>query len=266
MQVLFSRQIRDYFAKYETVRFTVCMFFDFVNRFRRGRSVEPEILQLGSQTVPLLVVRNPRAKRYLLRLRPDGTARVTIPRGGSRDEAHFFIERNRGWLQRQLEQLQKHPRYPATWHIGTELHLRGELVQIESIDTHTIRLGMEMVKVADVKADLRPAIEKHLRAVATRDLPSRVADLAAQHGLSVARVTVRNQRRRWGSCSRRGAISLNWRLVQLPEFVSDYIILHELAHLREMNHSHRFWAEVERLCPHYRLAETWLKKNRHLSR
>lgn len=76
-------------------------------------------------------------------------------------------------------------------------------------------------------------------------------ELAALHGIGVARVSVRNQRSRWGSCSRRGTISLNWRLIQTPEEVRDYIILHELPHRRHMNHSLRFWQEVERLCPGY---------------
>ena len=74
-------------------------------------------------------------------------------------------------------------------------------------------------------------------------------------------MTVRNQRSRWGSCSRRGTISLNWRLVQTPDLVRDYIIHHELMHLREMNHSARFWARVEEVCPGWREAERWLKRN-----
>jgi predicted metal-dependent hydrolase len=86
-------------------------------------------------------------------------------------------------------------------------------------------------------------------------------EYATQHELPVKRVTVRNQRSRWGSCSRRGTISLNWRLIQAPGFVRDYIILHELAHLRHMNHSRRYWAEVERLCPGYLEAERWLKRH-----
>jgi hypothetical protein len=77
---------------------------------------------------------------------------------------------------------------------------------------------------------------------------------------------VRNQRTRWGSCSRRGNISLNWRLIQTPPFVRDYICLHELAHLRQMNHSERFWSEVARLCPDYLHAEKWLKQNSRLLR
>jgi len=106
-------------------------------------------------------------------------------------------------------------------------------------------------------------VERHLRRLAARELPVRVAELAAPHQLAVQKVTVRNQRGRWGSCSRRGSISLNWRLIQFPLAVRDYIIFHELAHLREMNHSDRFWLEVERMCPAYREAERWLKLHRH---
>jgi predicted metal-dependent hydrolase len=77
--------------------------------------------------------------------------------------------------------------------------------------------------------------------------------------LEVRAVSVRNQRSRWGSCSRSATVSLNWRLVQMPAAVSDYIILHELAHLRVMNHSAKYWRVVAQLCPDYRAAEAWLK-------
>jgi len=91
--------------------------------------------------------------------------------------------------------------------------------------------------------------------------PWRVEELAAQHSCQVKRVVIRNQRTRWGSCSCHGAISLNWRLIQLPAHVRDYIIVHELMHLRHLNHSPRFWAEVESSCPNYRHAEDWLKRH-----
>jgi len=88
--------------------------------------------------------------------------------------------------------------------------------------------------------------------------------MAALHGCVVSQVSVRNQRTRWGSCSRKGAISLNWRLIQVPESVRDYIILHELMHLREMNHSPRYWAQVAAVCPNYRESEAWLRANSSL--
>jgi predicted metal-dependent hydrolase len=215
------------------------------------------------------MVRNPRARRYLLRLRPDGTARVTIPRGGSTAVARQFVERHAAWLERELQRLQTQPRKPVVWKIGTEIFLRGDAVRIEAglnREVETVRFGSESVRVSDPAADLRLAIEGHLRQLATRELSPRVLELAARHGLTVRRVTVRSQKSRWGSCSRRGTISLNWRLIQTPAFVSDYICLHELMHLRQMNHSPRFWREMERVCPDYRMAERWLKEHSGLLR
>ena len=92
---------------------------------------------------------------------------------------------------------------------------------------------------------------------------NRLRELAQQHGLDgrLRSVSIRNQKTRWGSCSPRGLICLNWRLMQVPESVRDYILLHELAHLRHLNHSRSFWNEVERLCPAYKEAEAWLKRS-----
>ena len=133
------------------------------------------------------------------------------------------------------------------WNIGTEILLRGDAVRIEAGqngEAAIVRVGAESVRIQIPAADLRPAIESHLRQLATRELPPRTMELAARHGLTVRRITVRNQKSRWGSCSRRGTISLNWRLIQTPAFVCDYICLHELMHLRQMNHSPGFWREV----------------------
>ena len=234
------------------------MWVEFMNRI--GRQLLPaELLLLGSRRVPVLAVRHPRARRYLLRLRLDGTVRVTIPRRGNQLEARRFVERNRGWLEEQFQRLQNHPRPVTTWQPGSKIWLRGELVQIQSAENGKIHFGGEILAVKDPGADLRPVIEKHLRRLAEGELRPRVLEFAARHNFTVQRVTVRNQKSRWGSCSRRGAISLNWRLLQTPDFVRDYIILHELAHLRHMNHSDRFWQEVENLCPNHLAAERWLK-------
>ena len=109
-------------------------------------------------------------------------------------------------------------------------------------------------------------MQKHLRNLASQELPLRVMELTALHRVNVSRVTVRNQKSRWGSCSRRGTISLNWRLIQTPDFVRDYVILHEVAHRREMNHSEKFWQEVGRLFPDHLQAERWLKQHANLLR
>jgi len=225
-----------------------------------------DALQIGARAVPLLMVHHPRARRYLLRLRPDGTARVTIPRHGTIAAGKDFAVRNIGWLETQLQQLAARPITPFGWHLETEILFRGEPVRLETGGAGSILFGPEQIYVPDASADLRPAIQKHLRQLAAQELPARVRELAALHGVAVARVSVRNQKSRWGSCSRRGTISLNWRLIQTPVAVRDYIILHELAHRRQMNHSEKFWQEVARLCPDYLAAERWLKQHAKLLR
>jgi predicted metal-dependent hydrolase len=187
---------------------------------------------------------------------------VAIPRGGTADEARRFAERNIPWLERQLVRQAAEASRPKEWMVGNEILFRGERVRLRlDAEGQNVLFGGESLRVSRELRDLRPAVERHLRQLAARELPGRAFELAAQQKLPVKRVTVRSQRSRWGSCSRRGTISLNWRLVQTPLFVRDYIIWHELAHLKEMNHSKRFWKEVERLCPEYSEAERWLKVN-----
>lgn len=223
-----------------------------------------EFLDAGERRIPMMFVRSHRARRYILRLHPEGWARVTVPRGGSAAEARRFAERHTGWLKRQLERLAAHPPQRKEWLVGTEILFRGESVKIEAVAPEPnglVRFGGEEVSTGVATGDLRPAIERHLWKLAAKELPPKVLEYAALHQLTVHRVTVRNQRSRWGSCSRRGTVSLNWRIIQAPPFVRDYLILHELMHLRQMNHSSRFWREVGRVCPDYKTAERWLNEH-----
>jgi predicted metal-dependent hydrolase len=108
----------------------------------------------------------------------------------------------------------------------------------------------------------RPAVvhrdEAALRRRASKELPVELQALAAAHGVTVTRISIRNQRSRWGACSARGSITLNWRLVLVPPFVREYVMIHELMHRRELNHSKRFWRHVAAACPRYDEARQWL--------
>jgi predicted metal-dependent hydrolase len=230
---------------------------------RREPAQSEALVRAGARMFRLRFVRHRRARRYVLRLCADAVARVTIPRGGSEAEAKRFVERNAAWLERQLLRQAAQPVRPTFWPLGTEILFRGERMRLEADESaHSgVRFGEQRVCVPGLSGDLRPAVEWHLRNLAIRELPARVAELARLNQLTVKSVAVRSQRSRWGSCSRRRTVSLNWRLVQTPLYVRDYIILHELAHFKEMNHSRRFWKEVERMCPDYEKAERWLKLN-----
>ncbi len=233
----------------------------------RQTRLEEQWLRVGAAQVRLWFCRHPRARRYVLRLRPDGAARVTVPRGGSVAEARRFAEKNIGWLERQLLRQAVRDVAPKAWTAGTTILFRGQCACLKVQEDGTgasVQFGLETIRLREPGSDLRADIEHYLWRLAKRELPSRVFELAALHDLPARRVSVRNQRSRWGSCSRRGTISLNWRLVQAPLFVRDYIILHELAHLKNMNHSRRFWREVARLCPEFSDAERWLKEHSEL--
>jgi predicted metal-dependent hydrolase len=202
-----------------------------------------------------------RAKRYIIRVRPDGSLRVTIPRGGSQRHAQLFLEEQQTWAERErLRVLALHA--PARWFAGEPILLGGRLVRLSVVADHGSRwleLGGERVRLRDGTMDLRPAAEECLTRIARRTLAPRLHELAAVHGLSVHRVTIRNQRSRWGSCARSGAVALNFRLVQTPEAVRDYVLIHELMHLKQQNHSRRFWRLVEEACPEFRESERWLR-------
>jgi predicted metal-dependent hydrolase len=168
-------------------------------------------------------VRHPRARRYVIRIAADGGIRVTVPRGGSKREARAFAEQQRPWIDKQRRKLALERSYPG-----------------RTID---------------------PAVESKLRDRAKLELPARLLELAAENKLRVARVSVRNQQWRWGSCAPNGHICLNWRLVQMPPEIRDYVMIHELMHLKRMDHSSRFWRLVALSCPNYQDARRWLREH-----
>lgn len=115
---------------------------------------------------------------------------------------------------------------------------------------------------ARMPIDRPSGVDHHaIREQARRELPPRLLELAAQHGFTVTRVSVRNQRSRWGSCGRDGHICLNWRLMLMPAFVRDYVLVHELMHLRRMDHSAAYWRLVADALPEYRSARDWLRRH-----
>ena len=122
-----------------------------------------------------------------------------------------------------------------------------------------------MASLTGLPLDLRATLSRQMRAIAAVELPARLRELAGLDGLAVSRVVIRDQRTRWGSCAHGGAISLNWRLVQMPDAVRDYVLWHELMHIRVPSHSRKFWAQVMRVCPAHAQARAWLRREgRHL--
>jgi predicted metal-dependent hydrolase len=205
-------------------------------------------------------VRNPSARRYILRVRPDGTLRVTIPRRGSRREAEGFVARQHRWIERERSRVLA-ANGPREWTDGSVILLGGVATTIRLTSDAEGTCATYAGRAVRLRAgeSVRKAIERDLVVLARGVLEPRLRELAARHGFTPGRLTVRNQRSRWGSCAASGNIALNFRLVQMPPEVRDYVIVHELMHLQQQNHSRRFWRLVERACPAFRVAERWLR-------
>lgn len=214
-------------------------------------------------TVAVALRRHPRARNYTLKVgAPAATPVLTMPTRGSLAEARAFLDRNAGWLVRQMGKL------PVARPIvdGAAVPLRGlpHIVRHtgERRGTVVIEDGPDgpMLLVAGQPEHLRRRVIDFLKREARRDLEQAVAKHAMVLGVRVKAIRLRDQTSRWGSCSSTGTLSFSWRLVMAPSFVLDYLAAHEAAHLHEMNHSPRFWHLVESVCPQTKQARAWLNK------
>lgn len=204
-----------------------------------------------------------RARRRLSMTVDERGLRVAVPPGVAVADVERFVLTHGDWV---LEKLAAHVESRVQRQLSARDGVRLPCLGGEA----TIRVvpGPNRVRWEDDTLILHARADSDLDALARRGLQRRalevfgrrLADLAKQAGYDMPQLALSSARTRWGSCSRRSGIRLNWRLIHLPLPVVDYIIAHELAHLSEMNHSPRFWAEVERLCPDWRAANSELKR------
>jgi predicted metal-dependent hydrolase len=202
----------------------------------------------------------------VLRVLADGTPSVTIPRWGSKREALAFLEAQREWVARQRSRQADRARLrpPREWRDGRTVLVGGRTLTLRRGSARDAGVeerdgALVVTPRARDGDDLRHVASAWMVAQARRVLPVRLLELAARFDLAVTRVSIRNQRARWGSCATGGRISLNWRLVQTPDAVRDYVLVHELMHLRQPNHSRRFWTLVAHACPDYESSRRWLR-------
>lgn len=241
--------------------------------------VRTDRVVLGERAVAFKLFRVPRRRHVHVQVNEEGHLEVRAPWRFSLDEARAAIQEHRGWVLGALDETRTRVRMRPQLVSGCELPLLDERlrlrVQVQAQlslfgtgDADTRRLGsverigrLLQVRVhAAEPAAVRRLLEGWFRDRAGELLAERMAHLAHALDVSYARITVRAQRTRWGSCSSRGTVSLNWRLVLLPAALADYVLAHELAHLREMNHSPAFWALVGSVIPDYRARRRELER------
>jgi len=224
------------------------------------RQRDDPTITLGDRALPLLIRRLRHARRFTLRLTPDGTAvRVSVPWHARGAEAVAFAQSHVGWLTQQLE------RVPAAHGIapGEPLAYRGQalLVIHDPASPRRPQLEPGAVRAGGTVESLPRRLRKWLEDEARRILQQDLADYCARAGVPLAPLALSNANRRWGSCSARGNIRLNWRLIMAPDHVRRSVVAHEVAHLVHFDHSPRFHALLDQLYEgHMPAANRWLKR------
>lgn len=236
---------------------------NFFRKLARPPAAWPETVDaaIGGEAVTVKVRVSARARSYRLSLPHQGGPVLTVPTHGRWPEAEAFLRRHHGWLEARLR---RRPA-PLVFAHDAVVPLRGVPHRIRA--TGLLRGQVTLAEEAGEALLLVPGAPEHLarrltdwlKREAQRDLAAASARHAATLGVTVKGIAMRSQSTRWGSCSSTGRLNYNWRLVLTPPFVLDYVAAHEVAHLREMNHSPAFWARVRQALPDMERGRAWLK-------
>jgi predicted metal-dependent hydrolase len=218
-------------------------------------------VHLGKQRIPIKI--NSRRKRLALRISPTGEVVILSPPNVSIKYIETFASANQAWLEEQLSKLALKPQ-PAvftgsmgeSWpYLGEGLVLaQGEGCVVQQRDAHLL---------IPSETDSKQALFYWYLERVNEWLPSRFNYWVAQTGFQPAGLQIKTYKARWGSCDRHGCVQLNWMLIGLPQWVVDYVIVHELCHLTHMNHSPAFWQLSHHHYPDTDQARAWLKQHGH---
>lgn len=216
-------------------------------------------LQGRDAAVPVYLRRSRQARRLSLRVSAlDGRVTLTLPARTPEAQARRFLADQSPWLAQQLSGMGP-IRAPRA---GDPIPIEGEMTEIRLCDTTRVPMREPgLLRVPRGAENLSAILAVYLRELARVRLTSASDTYARQLGRGYERIVLRDTRSRWGSCSVSGRLMYSWRLIMAPRDVLDYVAAHEVAHLREMNHSPAFWAHVARLKPDFEADRAWLRSN-----
>ncbi|WP_127112937.1 M48 family metallopeptidase [Shimia sediminis] len=211
----------------------------------------------GSPPIPVVLRRSARARRISLRVsRLDGRVSLTLPQGVPEREGLSFVREKETWIRGQLAQRPEQ----VVVSLGQEILVEGRPLLIAPGTGRSVQVDAGRLLVPG-QADRVPArVQGFLKQIARDRLAAASDRYAERLGRGYSRMTLRDTRSRWGSCSSNGALMYSWRLVMAPATVLEYVAAHEVAHLAEMNHSPAFWARVEDIHGPYQEQRAWLRQ------
>jgi predicted metal-dependent hydrolase len=231
------------------------------------RNPDPPHLEVAhaGRSFRVALKRRPTARRITLRVsNATGEVVLTLPEHAELGAARRFADAHGGWIASRLDRV---PRRVAFKH-GATVPFRGVPHRVAhwsniggGTEATVDPAGEPVLAVTCDTPHVARRVREFLEREARKDLARAVRKYSNALGVTAKRIAVRDTKTRWGSCSVKGCLSFSWRLILAPHYVLDYLAAHEVAHLKEMNHSHRFWRELHRLCPRTEEAERWLKRH-----
>jgi predicted metal-dependent hydrolase len=220
----------------------------------------------------LKIERLPRQRGMKLWVLPNSTIILRCSKNEKESVLQKFVSLNKDWIEKSLKKTQKLQfRYPQmAFSEGENFRILGQNYRFEiEKGTHkgfVYTQGDLLILRTSKNLSHREIREKILDfyfQTAQRIIPERVQKLSQEMQLFPKKISLRKQRTLWGSCTREGHVQLNWKLISAPLSVLDYVIIHELAHLKHPNHSSRFWAEVEKFCQDHKTLRRWLRREHY---
>lgn len=219
-------------------------------------------LDVDGEDVPVVISENPRSQRLTLRIQPGGSElRVSVPPRTPFREIDGFLQKHKNWVAARLSRMPKIQTIAA-----------GEMINLRGVPHKVVHMGSRrgvtkavleddefQIQVFGNEQYLPRRVLDFLKKQARADLLAAVEFHAARLGVKAKSISIRDSKTRWGSCSSNGTLSFSWRIILAPPEILDYLAAHEVAHLREMNHSDRFWKLVEETCSHTKPSRAWLK-------
>lgn len=216
-----------------------------------------DTLQIGDPPILVQLRPNPRAKRMTLRVSAvDGTARLTLPKRSSLRAAKRFLNEQEGWLRGHIGKTPARVVIEA----GVEVSLYGEPFLLAQHRGARVTLAPNTLFLP-ASRPAGKALEGFIKTRARNVITPMVEADAAALGKPWGKISLRDPRSRWGSCNSDGNLMFSWRLMLAPPDVLRYVVAHEVAHLREMNHAAAFWTEVAAIMPGYEAPRRWLQQN-----
>ena len=213
---------------------------------------------LGDPPIPLILRRSAQAKRISLRISQlDGRVTLTMPKRLAEREAVDFARSKEAWIRKHLGARGEDVIVGA----GIELPLGGKMYPVQAGTGRRVQITPDGIFVPGAPERIGKRLSAHLKELARDRLAGASDDYAARLGRSYARLSLRDTRSRWGSCTSDGGLMYSWRLIMAPPEVLDYVAAHEVAHLAQMNHSPAFWDEVTRIYGDYDAPRGWLRAN-----